>query len=175
MTYMGEEWGQKDEEFEKFITLPSNLTSCSLEMVINPPLNPESNFDLQKIVDHKWTLMHPKDMVATAKDYRAFIQSSEGEFSIAKATYVKSKSGWFSCRSACYLAAGNPVIAQETGWSEYIPAGSGLLAFHDMDSAIASLEAVNANKSAHGKAAVSVAKEFFDSDIVLTDLLNKLN
>lgn len=175
MLYENEEWGQKDVEFEKYITLPAQFPELKFEVVINPPLNEESNFDHDAITAQHWEVLTPAKTVANCEDYMRFIKTSLAEFSIAKETYVKSRSGWFSCRSACYLAAGRPVITQETGWSEYIPSGNGLLAFSDMDSALEAVRTVAADIKKHSRAAIAVANEYFDSNIVLKEMISKLN
>ncbi len=175
MIFENEEWGQKDIEFEKYVSLPQRIPEVKFEVVINPPIHPVTTFDLENIKKNKWAVLHPKDTVADHHDYTRFIQNSFAEFSIAKETYVKSNSGWFSGRSACYLAAGKPVVAQDTCWSGYIPAGNGLFAFTDMDSAEAAVRAVAGNGRKHAEAAKEIAKSYFDSAVVLTDMLNKLN
>ena len=175
LQYNNEEWGQKDVSFAKFITLPGKVKNAEFEMVMNAPLQPEVNFDLSTLANNGWKVMNPKQMVPGYKEYMDFIMSSFAEFSIAKDTYVKSGSGWFSCRSACYLASGRPVAAQDTGWTGYIPAGKGLLALSDMQSAVASVNEITANYSIHSKTAREIAAAYFDSDIVLNSMLNKLN
>jgi hypothetical protein len=175
LVYANEEWGQKDLEFMKYLQLPKLARESSFEVVINPPLHSESNFNPDEITGAGWKVMKPETTVANFHDYKKFIKSSFAEFSVAKETYVKSKSGWFSCRSACYLAAGRPVIAQETGWSKFIPAGRGVFAFDDMQSAVDAVAEINRSYSAHRTAAKEIAQEYFDSNAVLTQMLQKLN
>ena len=175
MLYENEEWGQKDVEFQKYITLPVQLPQSKFEVVINPPLNPESNYNHDEITGQHWEVLNPAKTVGNCEDYMRFIKTSLAEFSVAKETYVKSRSGWFSCRSACYLAAGRPVIAQETGWSKYIPSGNGLFAFNDMDSALEAVRTVTADIKKNSRAAIAVAHEYFDSNIVLKEMISKLN
>jgi hypothetical protein len=105
------------------------------------------------------------------RSYRDFIQRSRGEFSVAKETYVKARTGWFSCRSACYLASGRPVVTQETGWSRNIESGIGLLPFSDLESAVDSVCAVEADPARHARGARAAAAEAFDSQRVLDGLL----
>jgi hypothetical protein len=88
---------------------------------------------------------------------------------------VKSNSGWFSCRSACYLAAGKPVVAEDTSWSKYISAGEGLFAFSSVDSAVDSIAKVKSDYTFHSKRASEIAREYFDHKIVLEKLLSVLN
>ncbi len=175
LVYENETWGQKDTEFDKFKDLPSFFPGLQFDMVINPPLNPESNFDKEAIRQSGWNLLSPGEVVPDFESYKNFILKSQAEFSIAKETYVKSQGAWFSGRSACYLAAGNPVVAQETGWSKFIPAGKGLFSFSDMDSAISSIKSIFADHADHAKAAKEIAFDFFDSDLVLNAMLSKLN
>jgi hypothetical protein len=95
------------------------------------------------------------------------------EWSVAKSGYVVGRCGWFSCRSACYLAAGRPVVVQETGFSDVIPTGSGLLSFSNEDQAISSIQNVNCDYKRHAKAALEIAETYFDSNTVLTELINR--
>ena len=175
MNYLNDSWGQKDIEFEKFLMLPLVLPEISFNVVINPPLHAESNFNLQNLKNNNWNVLNPHETVANYNDYINFIEQSFAEFSIAKETYVKSKSGWFSCRSACYLAAGKPVVTQETGWSKYIPSGNGLFTFIDMNSAAQAIRTVSGNARKHEQAAIEIANTYFDSKVVLTEMINKLN
>lgn len=175
LNYKGEEWGQKDVEFEKFIEVPKKYSKAKFEVVINPPINPESYFDTTKIKNYGWEVLDPHNTVQGPFQYKEFILKSRGEFSIAKETYVKSNSGWFSCRSACYLAAGKAVITQDTKWTKFIPAGQGLLAFNDVSSAIVALDNVNSDIKKHSRAAIEIAAEYFDSKIVLQKMLENLN
>lgn len=173
-------WGQKDVEFEKFLDLPNFFPNTKFEIVINPPVdrkNPaetKSKFNRLRIKNSGWQVLNPKKYVATSEAYKNFIQRSYAEFSVAKETYVKSNSGWFSCRSACYLAAGKPVITQDTRWSNFIPSGQGLFAFTDLQTAKDAIEEVTRNYKQHAKAAKDVAQEYFDSNKVLTQMLDSI-
>ena len=104
-------------------------------------------------------------------DYRAYIANSRGEFTVAKDQNVRLRSGWFSDRTATYLAAGRPAITQETGFSNVLPTGEGLFAFSDMDGILAAIDAINADYSRHREAAAGVARDFFEYDVVLKPLL----
>jgi len=103
--------------------------------------------------------------------YRAYIRGSRGEFSIAKNAYVRSRSGWFSDRSASYLASGKPVLLQDTGFGDWLPTGQGLLSFATLDQAVEGLARINADYEAHCRAARRLAEEYFDSDRALSSLL----
>ncbi|MEJ7611100.1 MAG: hypothetical protein WKF88_07975 [Ferruginibacter sp.] len=174
LLFEDEEWGQKDIEFGKFIDLPNLLPDIKFEVVINAPKHPGTTFNLENIERNKWAVLHPKATVSDHQAYAQFIQHSFAEFSIAKETYVKSNSGWFSCRSACYLAAGKPVVAQDTAWSGYLPSGNGLIAFNDMESAKEAIRSVTSNAKKHSEAAREIANHFFNSGTVLTEMIDKL-
>jgi hypothetical protein len=102
------------------------------------------------------------------------VQRSRGEFSVAKNIYVATRSGWFSCRSVCYLAAGLPVVVQDTGFSEIIPVGEGVLAFTKLDDAVSAIETVEGDYVHHQQMARELASAHFASDIVLGDLLKRI-
>jgi hypothetical protein len=117
---------------------------------------------------------HVVDAGATCLDldcYRSYIQRSRAEWSVAKNGYVKGRSGWFSCRSACYLAAGRPVVVQDTGFSRVIPTGTGVLTFNTLEEATAAVAEVEAHYDRHSRAAREIATTYFDSDKVLVDLV----
>jgi hypothetical protein len=99
------------------------------------------------------------------------LADSAGEWSVAKNAYVASRSGWFSCRTACYLALGVPAVVQDTGFSRWLPTGEGLLAFSTLDEAADAIARLAYEPERHAAAARAIAAEFFDSDKVLTRLL----
>lgn len=174
LKYNDTEWGQKDIEFNKFIKLPDQMPAIQLAMVINQTGGIDQTLQKQQVEAEGWKILSPDQYASNWKDYQTFIQQSDGEFSVAKETYVKANTGWFSCRSACYLAAGRPVVTQDTGWSKYISSGNGLFAFHNVETAVDALKSVTSNLAHHAKAARSVAEDFFDSRKVLNSLLEKL-
>ena len=103
--------------------------------------------------------------------YPAYFRRSRGEFTVAKDIYVRPRSGWFSDRSVCFLAAGKPVITQETGFSELVPSGEGLLGFANLDEAVAATHAVAADWPRHARAARAIAEEYFGADKVIGAML----
>jgi hypothetical protein len=105
-------------------------------------------------------------------DYRNYIQGSHGELSVAKNLYVATCSGWFSCRSGCYLAAGRPVVIQDTGFSHILPTGTGLFAFSEEQGAIAAIEAIERDYSKHSRAAREFADQFLGANHVLRNVLD---
>ncbi len=105
--------------------------------------------------------------------YRDYIVGSHGEFTIARDQYVRPKTGWFSDRSACYLAAGRPVITQETGFSKYLPTGEGLFGFSNLDDVCAAIDSIESNYPMACRAAGEVAQEYFKAETVLGSLLDR--
>ncbi|MGH8011412.1 MAG: glycosyltransferase family 1 protein [Candidatus Binataceae bacterium] len=155
----------KSAEFERYIDLPATVTA-PLEIALSGPAPRE------RIRRYGWHLRDAYEISADPWTYRAYLANSFAEWSVAKDAYVRSASGWFSCRSACYLSLGVPVIVQDTGFGCALPSGEGVLAFSTADQARAAVEAVLANPHPHARAAVAIAREYFDSGPVLTRLLD---
>jgi hypothetical protein len=164
-------YGQKAHSLRRFMGLP-RLTRERLLPALS--VHAGEVKDLTALAENGWSLLDPANVADTPEKYRRFIQGSKGEFGIAKAGYVAARCGWFSDRSACYLASGRPVLAQETGFSDYLPTGAGLFAFETVDDVLAQIEALNADYIRHARAARGLAEEFFDSDKVLVRLLERI-
>jgi glycosyltransferase involved in cell wall biosynthesis len=137
-------------------------------------VHPDEHQDLAALKANGWELVDPIAVAGTPDAYRDFVRGSRAEIGIAKSGYVASRCGWFSDRSACYLASGRPVVAQDTGFSSYLPVGEGLFAFDDEDGAVNAIEELGRNYSRHARAARELAIEYFDSDRVLTMLLEQV-
>jgi hypothetical protein len=127
--------------------------------------------DRIELEQHGWRLVSPAIHAATPDSYRAYITRSRGEFTAVKHGYAAGRTGWFSDRSACYLAAGRPVIMQDTGFARHIATGNGLVTFDDIDSAVDALTRVDNDYTRHAVAAAAFAREYLDSNIVLPRLL----
>ena len=155
--------GNKDQEFVKYIDLPSR-TAQPFELAINGPQT--------LLREHGWDTIDAMGVSRTLADYRAFIQGSKAEFGVAKHTYVSTRSGWFSDRTECYLASGRPALVQDTGWSAHLPSGEGLLAFSSPDEALAGIDAINGRYAEHARRALDIAREHFDAQRVLPPLLD---
>lgn len=156
----------KHHEFLKLLDLPQR-TSATLELALSSL--PAEDGELLRT--HGWQIA---DAVALSRDpdpYREYIFGSTGEFTVAKDQNVRLQSGWFSDRSACYLAAGKPVITQDTGFARVLPVGEGLFAFATLDEAVAACEAVASDPLRHGRAAREIAEEHFRAETVLSRLL----
>jgi hypothetical protein len=174
--FADQSWGQKDIEFQKIISIPGYFKDLEFTIVANQKSpNNLDKMPTESISQYGWKILNPQEVTANWRQYRQFIYQSSGEFSVAKQTYVKANTGWFSCRSACYLASGKPVITQETGWSRTIPEGVGLFAFQDLSSALISIDKLLTNPAAQAFAAREIAEEYFDSRKVLNALLSQLN
>lgn len=174
LRYQGKDWGQKDVEFEKLINLPGLYEKAAFKIVLSCSSETSKQLKPELLEQHGWKIVAPA-LIGTVDEYRSFLRESVGEFSVAKETYVKSRSGWFSCRSACYLALGRPVITQETQWSKYIPTGRGVVAFTDLSSVLAALDGVRTDVRKHSTAAREIAQEYFSSRKVLSALLDQLD
>ena len=105
--------------------------------------------------------------------YRDYIRRSKGEFTVAKDQYVRLHTGWFSDRSACYLAAGRPVITQETGFTDHYGGGAGLLVYNSLGEIVEAVKKINRDYAFHAAAAKKIAREVFEAEIVLRSLLER--
>jgi hypothetical protein len=167
----GVHYGQKVHSLRPLIDLPRR-TRARFELAL--AIHPDETDDLAALKDNGWELLDPARVASTPDDYRRFVQGSWAEFGLAKSGYVVSDSGWFSDRSACYLASGRPVIAQDTGFGRRLPTGAGLLSFSTADDVVAALEELERDHERHRAAAREVAVEHLDSDRVLGSLVERL-
>ena len=168
VTFCGVVYGQRAHSFRAFFDLPG-ATRVALAAAL--AIDPGETADLAALARGGWELIDPATVAATPGAYRRFVRSSRGELSIAKSGYVASRSGWFSDRSACYLASGRPVVAQDTGFGARLPTGEGLLAFSTTGEAAEALDRVDADYPLHAAAARRIAVDELDSAAVLGDLL----
>jgi hypothetical protein len=156
--------GNKDQEFLKVLDVP-HRTGQRFQLAVNGPR--------RLLRTNGW---EPVDAMATSLTpwkYREFIQGSRAEFGVAKHTYVAQRTGWFSDRTECYLAAGRPALVQDTGWTAHLPHHEGLLAFDDAAEALAGIDRINADYAAHARAAREIAREHFDARRVLARLVDE--
>jgi hypothetical protein len=166
--YAGERWyWTKDREFVKHLELPER-TRVPFRIALS---GDEQAHRL--LAEHGWQSTSSLEVSRDMAAYRAYICSSRAEFTVARDQYVRPRTGWFSDRSACYLAAGRPVITQETAFSKFLPTGEGLFAFSTTDDAAAAIEAVEADYPRHSRAAREIAREHFAADRVLASLLER--
>ena len=190
LTYAGQTYGQKDVEFKRFLELPDRVAPVELEIALSRTQHLEWREETPKIgelVRDKvnwtaqdllrnagWRVVDSIEACGDFDSYRDYIQSSKAEWSVAKNAYVVGQPGWFSERSACYLAAGRPVVVQDTGFTRTIPVGEGILSFETLEQAVAGIQDVEINYQRHTQAARSIAESYFDSDKVLSHLIERL-
>jgi hypothetical protein len=169
--HAGTLFGQRAHSFRQLFELPERVRARLLPALA---IHPGESRDLEALRAHGWELLDPAVVAATPAAYRSFVRGSRAELGVAKSGYVLSRCGWFSDRSACYLASGRPVLAQDTGFAAGLPAGEGLLAFSNVDEAAAGVDEICARYRAHAAAARELAAAYLDSRLVLTRLLSCL-
>jgi hypothetical protein len=163
--------GQKAHSLRGLIGLPRRV---SKPFLLALAIHPDEERDLRLLRENGWATVDPATVAATPGDYADFVRQSWAEFGLAKSGYVLSRCGWFSDRSACYLASGRPVIAQDTGIGEALPQGEGFLTFRTEAEAAAAVERVQRAYVEHAGAARAIAEDRLDSDRVLRRLLLEL-
>jgi hypothetical protein len=169
--FEGETYGLRVHEFRRFLDLPKDAGG-DFEIALD--IHDADAADLRAIEDGGWRVRDPREVASTPSDYRRYVQQSRGELLVAKNMYVRSRSGWFSDRSICYLASGRPVIAQDTGLAGLFSLGNGLVTFSSYEEATDAVARVQGDYAAHARAARMVAEDVFDSDTVLRSLLDRV-
>ena len=157
-------------EFLRFIDAPRRSGESSSELATNLRDEPTR----QRLAENGWRLSNPQEISIDHDAYVRYLQASKGEFTVAKDQYVRLNTGWFSDRTACYLACGRPVITQETGFSELYGNGAGLLAFRTVDDIAEAVRAVNADYAKHSRAAFEIAAEHFEATKVVGSILERV-
>ena len=164
-TFNGITYGQKDVEFSRFLSLPGRVT-VPLEVAVGGPDVPTATLSASG-----WRLRDAQEVTASFDQWRDYIRSSRGEFSVCKNIFVATHSGFFSDRSAVYLASGRPVVLQDTGFSAHLPCGEGLFAVKTIDEARDAIQQIEADYDRHARRALAIAERFLDARIVLAGLL----
>jgi hypothetical protein len=166
--YQGETWyWTKDREFKKFLDLP-RLRSVQVELAATVP--PETQDALH---EQGWLTKDSVELSRHSDSYRSYIQTSRAEFTVARDQYVRPRTGWFSDRSACYLAAGRPVITQETGFSRHLPSGKGVFGFNTMEEILSAIDSIESDYAGSCRAAREIAHEYFAAEKVLRSLIER--
>ena len=189
LEYLGETYyWSKDREFLKFMDLPRR-TSQPIELATNLGIarDPQDRGigeavpsvgvaqDARILLEtNGWQLADAHEFTTDPWTYRDYVRSSRGEFTVAKDSNVRLRSGWFSERDACYLAAGRPVICQDTGFGNVLPTGEGLFPFNTMDDILAAFENINSDYERHCRAAREIAEEYFRAETVLAKVMDDL-
>jgi glycosyltransferase involved in cell wall biosynthesis len=167
----GTVYGLRVHEARAYAELPSRV-EIEMELALDIA-NEADGPDLRRLVEGGWLVRDPFDVASDLHAYRHFIHHSIGEFSVAKQVYVGLRTGWFSDRSACYLASGRPVIVSDTGISGLLPTGEGLLTYRNLDEAVEAVAEVAKDPTRHGKAARGLATDLFDCRAVARSLLER--
>jgi hypothetical protein len=157
----------KDREFEKLIDLPTHR-SVAFELATTVP--PDVR---KRLLENRWRLSDSIQVSQDIEHYRRYIQQARGEFTVARDQYVRPRTGWFSDRSVCYLAAGRPVITQETGFSKYVATGEGLFGFESMQDVLAAIDRIESDYPRACRAARDVAREYFEAEKVVASLMQR--
>ncbi len=193
LRFGGQTYGQKDVEFKRFLELPARVAPAVLEIALSKTqhvgwqtsdgdwslsvrewVRAHPNCTAHDLLTHAgWHVVEPSEVCGDLDSYRHYIESSKAEWSVAKNGYVLGQPGWFSCRSACYLAAGRPVIVQDTGFSAILPVGEGILPFKTLEEAMAAIHELEGNYARHAQAARAIAAEYFDADKVVKRLIDE--
>jgi hypothetical protein len=168
VTFGGRTYSLKVHEFRKVIDLPRRAPQ-RFEIALD--IHPGDERDRDALEEHGWHLVDPRRTVPGPLEFRDYVSGSGAEFSVAQGIYVETNSGWFSDRTVRYLAAGRPVLVQDTGFSAHLPVGEGLLAFDDMEGAVEGAQRIAGDYEGHRRAARAVAETYFDSDKVLPRFL----
>jgi hypothetical protein len=193
LCHRGATYGQKDVEFQRFIDLPSKVSGATFEIALSK--KEHTNWEaregdmptaLRELASRHpkwstrdllncfgWRVVDAEETCQNLDSYRSYIGSSRAEWTVAKNGYVVGQPGWFSDRSACYLACGRPVVVQDTGFGHELPTDRGILAFSKMEQAVDAVREVQAHYNRHADAALEIADQYFDSKKVLGALLDR--
>ena len=163
----------KTFEFLKFADLPKAIGKPhTWELATDMDKDPATHQLYQR---QGWKLLKPHLLSSDFDSYISYIQNSDTEWTVAKDQYVRLKTGWFSDRSACYLAAGRPVITQSTSFEKFIPTGEGLFAFQTVADISKAIEALEKDYAKHSKKALEIAQEYFAADKVVGKMMEELS
>jgi hypothetical protein len=164
-------FGQKAHEFRKLAELPGHADQ-QFEIALD--IHPGDAEDIDLLAGHGWQLVDPVAAAGDIETFRSYVQSSGAECSAAQGIYVETGSGWFSDRTAHYLASGKPALVQETGFARKLPVGEGLVSFATLEDAVDGARRIERDYESHAQAARSLVERFFDSDLVLGRLLEEV-
>lgn len=169
--WQGKASGEKSDNWLQFLDFPS-ASGQAVEIALRIESSDEAN-DRRMFENRGWIITDPAQL-HVIDDYREYIGQSRGEFSVAHNRYVEFNTGWFSDRSALYLASAKPVLVQSTGIEGHLPIGKGLLTFSSMDEALSGMETINADYLGHCRAARDIAEQYFDADRILAEILEQI-
>ncbi len=164
--------GLKHHEFRRFLQLPERVPEATFELALD--IHEGDRADRESLLGHGWKLVSPLEAAASPGAFRSYLRGSDAEFSVAQGVYVEGRTGWFSDRTAAYLASGRPALVQDTGLPGQLSSGEGLLAYSRPEEAAAAARRIIADPAAHATAARQMAEEHLDSDRVLGRLLERI-
>jgi hypothetical protein len=167
----GREMDLKHHQFRRLIDLPERVPEAEFEIALD--IHPGDSADLERLLDSGWTVSDPRRASAGPREFRDYVGASSAEFSVAQGVYVGTASGWFSDRTAAYLASGRPAVVQDTGVAA-MRIGEGLLSFSSLEGAVEGCERIVAEPAANADAARQFAEAHLDSDLVIGQLLSRL-
>jgi hypothetical protein len=166
--YDGRVWHwTKDREFKKHLDLPAR-TGAPFELAVG-----DDEEAARLLAANGWSRTSSVRVSSSPDCYRSYILGSRGEWTVAREQYTRARTGWFSDRSACYLAAGRPVVTEDTSFGRVLPTGEGLFAFSTTDEAAAAIEAIESDPARHQRAAREIAREYFEAEKVLGSLMER--
>jgi hypothetical protein len=168
VTYQGIVYHHKDVEFERFVDLPRH-SGAAFEVAVSGKTVPHD-----RLRHAGWSIRDAHDVTISFDSFRDYIAASMGEFSVCKSGYVVTRSGWFSDRSAAYLAAGRPVMLQDTGFSRHLPTGSGLFAPSTVEEAADAADRIRTDFATHSRDALEICRTHLDASVVLPRFLAEL-
>jgi hypothetical protein len=166
--YRGVDYGHKNLEFDKFIQLPDK-TAAPLELAVSGKRIPR-----ERIIENGWRIRDAHAITLSFDSFSQYIRDSRGEFGVCKSGFVVTRSGWFSDRSAAYLASGRPVVLQDTGFGSHLPCGEGLFAVRSAEQAAAAIDEIETRYDLHARRAREIAEEYLDARKVLGGFLEEI-
>jgi hypothetical protein len=166
----GVRYGVKAHELRRLLALPA-LVPATLELALD--IHPGDHADRSRLLEHGWRLVDPAAVAGDPDRFRAYVQGSAAELSVAQGVYVGTHSGWFSDRTARYLASGRPALVQDTGLRGHLPVGAGLVTFATTDEAVSGAAGICADHEAHAAAARHLAEQHLDAALVLPRFLEQ--
>lgn len=162
----------KHHQFRGCVELPERAPEQRFELALD--IDPADEADLGALRRHGWAVADPREVAGTPERFRDYVSGSGAEFSVAQGAYTATASGWFSDRTAAYLASGRPALVQDTGLGRRLPLGEGLVAFSTLEEAARAARSIAGARDEHGAAARAFAEEHLDSDVVLGRLLERI-
>jgi hypothetical protein len=163
----GRSWGQKDVEFQKFLPLP-HLSKANMEIAVAGVV------PVAQLKSHGWSVRDGHYVTRSLGAFNRYLHRSLAEFGVCKQMFVGPRTGWFSDRSAAYLAAGRPVILQDSGFSDHLPTGRGLFAVNTVEEAAEAVSMVRSDPQRQSRWARDVAREYLDAEVVLPRLFREI-